>query len=508
VTFGGSFPAGALFLEEVRNTADERGALRSLGRRAWLIALCALLAAGSALVWSLLQAKEYSATAKLFVPSTGTKGVPSWQAAANNAELISQDSVAKAAADDVGGGVTPDQILSSVGVDSSQDTNVLSVTATASDPRRAAAIANAFVDNSGRAFKGDEVDVLTRASVPASPSSPNVARNTAFGGILGLLLGAVVALLLARFDRRLRRSDELEETVGVPVLGSVPESRALASFVDGARPGKRPPGSPPFVDTEALRMLATRLRYFGKDRDFRSIIVTSALPREGKTTIAANLAMTEADSGSRVLLVEADLRRPALASIEGLHRLPGLAELLSGQSTLDGALQQVGDPSHPELAARSLDVIVGGNAPSNPVEVLKSPNMAKLLEEVSVRYDLVVVDAPPLPLLADPIPLITLAGGVLVVAELGKVTRDDVARLLDQLRSLDAHVLGVVANRAPRGRDQRYSGYYRSDQGSLLRRFGRRRDGERNQRGSRTQRAPTVTPVAGGTKERAGGRGV
>ena len=253
-------------------------------------------------------------------------------------------------------------------------------------------------------------------------------------------------------------------------------------------------------------MLATRLRYFGEDRDSRSMVVTSALPREGKTTIAANLAMTEADSGSRVLLVEADLRRPALAAIEGLQRVPGLAELLSGQSTLDGTLQQVGDHSNRELAARSLDVIVAGNAPSNPVELLKSPNMAKLLEEVSVRYDLVVVDAPPLPVLADPIPLIKLAGGVLVVAQLGKVTRDDVARLLDQLRSLDAHVLGVVANRVPKGRDQRYSDYYGSDQLGRRPRFGRRRVGERDQDGSRTQAPPPTAPAPRGTGEQPGER--
>jgi capsular exopolysaccharide synthesis family protein len=280
--------------------------------------------------------------------------------------------------------------------------------------------------------------------------------------VLGLLLGGVLALLLGRFDRRVRNAGELGEAFGLPVLGNVPESRALAAFV-GDKGNNSPPEPLPFVETELFRMLGTRLRYFNSGSAFRSVVVTSALPREGKTTVAANLAMTEAGAGSSVLLVEADLRKPVLAVAEDLHRVPGLAEVLTGQSALARSLQRVAGHSHGQDPTRHLDVIVAGATPSNPVELIQSQDMATLLEEVSAAYDLVVVDAPPPTVLADAIPLIKLADGVLVVAQLREITRDDVARLREQLGSLDAHVLGVVANRTPKDREHGYGDYYRSD---------------------------------------------
>jgi polysaccharide biosynthesis transport protein len=482
--------------------ADQRGVLPALARRAWLIGLCAVLAGGSALVWSLREPGQYEATAELLVASGRAKGVPPWRVAANNPELIAQDSVAKRAAGELGEGVTGARVLDSVEVEGSAESDVISVTATDSDPQFAAQLANAFAESAGPAVKPNDAQILTRAEVPSLSSSPNVTTAAAVGAILGVLLGAVLALLMDRLDRRVRSTAELEEAFGLPVLGAVPQSRALASFVDGAGSNKGPPAPPPFVEAEAFKMLAARLRHLGVDRESRSVIVTSALPREGKTTIAANLAMTEADTGSRVLLVEADLRRPALAAAEGLQRLPGLAELLTGQSTLDVTLQQVADHSNGERAARPLEVIVAGNAPSNPVELLESTKMATLLGELSGRYDLVVVDGPPVAVLADTIPLITRAGGVVVVAQLRKVTEDDVARLRDQLRSLDARVLGVVANRVPKGREHAYSYYYGSDQLGPRARFGLRRASARDQDGSRSQAPASAAPIQPGTGER------
>jgi capsular exopolysaccharide synthesis family protein len=216
----------------------------------------------------------------------------------------------------------------------------------------------------------------------------------------------------------------------------------------------------PFEEAEAFRMLRTRLRYFATDRELRSLVVTSAVRGEGKSTVARNLASTVTASGSRVLLVEADLHGPTLARDLGLRPAPGLAEALRAGSPVEEAIQPipVEDRSNGELPGRSLDVLVAGATPPNPSELLESGDMADLLRGLADRYELIIIDTPAAAVLADAIPLMKLADGVIVVGELGRTTLDDAIQLREQLETFDLPVLGVVANRI-RGnrRGSRYS---------------------------------------------------
>jgi capsular exopolysaccharide synthesis family protein len=270
---------------------------------------------------------------------------------------------------------------------------------------------------------------------------------------LGLLVGVSLALLLERHDRRLRQPKEFEDTFGMPVLTEVPESKALARSNNGLAE---------LLDTEggAFQMLRARLRYFNVDRDINSVLVTSAAPAEGKTTVAWNLAASAAGAGLRTILIEADFHQPTIATRTETRTQPGLSELLSDQSSLQSTVQRVTveDRQNGKDGVRSLEVIVAGSHPPNPVELLESHGMAGLIEKLSASHDMVVIDSPPLPILADAIPLVRMVNGVIVVGRVNKTTRDQAQALHAQLESLEAPMLGVVANRATRGRG--YYGYY------------------------------------------------
>jgi capsular exopolysaccharide synthesis family protein len=237
-----------------------------------------------------------------------------------------------------------------------------------------------------------------------------------------------------------RDPKEIEEMFGRPILGAIPQTRGL----------ELPEAGPAVLDppaAEAFRMLRANLRYFNIDRDVQSVLVTSAAPADGKTTVAWNLATTAAGAGESVLLVEADLRHPRLASRLGLLGSPGLSTVLAGQAELDEVVQEmpVGDRAGGG-GVRTLEVVLAGPLPPNPSDLLESDRMRQVLAAAERRYDLVVVDTPPTSIVSDAIPIIEQVGGVIVVGRLAKTTREGAMHLRNQLRNLDAQVLGVVVN--------------------------------------------------------------
>lgn len=196
-------------------------------------------------------------------------------------------------------------------------------------------------------------------------------------------------------------------------------------------------------------MLRANLRYFNVDRPIRSVLVTSAAPGDGKSTVTWNLAAATAQAGGAVLLIEADLRHPSLASpANDLWPAPGLSNVLSGQTDVSEAIQTtaVGEPSEPSSKGRTMDVLVAGPLPPNPADLVESERMRSLLRDTVGRYDLVVIDTPPTSVVSDAIPLINEVDGVIVVARLGKSTRDSAVHLCHQLEQLNAHTLGIVMN--------------------------------------------------------------
>jgi polysaccharide biosynthesis transport protein len=472
-----------------------------LRRRASTILIVTLLAGGAAAVLALANGDSYESTAKLLFRQTvgpGLTGIgfpvgapDADNLAANNIELVDSRRVAVVTARELRGrgiDTSADDVEADVLVAGSKDSDVVNVTAQADSAERAQQIAATYAQTAvalgeaddrgqaarvlasldkqwselskrerkgpaGRRLEEDRArlrtliaagtgspQIIQPAYLPTGQSS-NVLQTILLGLLFGVVLGVALALLRDQADRRLHRAEDVSGAFEAPVVTTVPRHRKLKTH---ARYGDLPPEV-----AEAFRMLQVNLRY-GRDQPVRTVLVTSSRSREGKTTVAWNLASAAASSGLSVVLVEADMRRPALAKRYGLDPGPGLAEVLRGDIATSAALQPV-FPSPTDAAGNGrpsgrLQVIVAGNAPHDPWALTQSPAMEGLLEVLTEHHDLVVFDTPPITHVADAVSLLGRVDGVIVTASLNNTRGPDAERLRNQLASLDAPVLGVVAN--------------------------------------------------------------
>ena len=282
-------------------------------------------------------------------------------------------------------------------------------------------------------------ELVQRASVPKEPSSPDLRRNIILGILLGGVLGLGLGALRERFDQSIKSEEELEQVYGAPVLVRLPRSSKL----DRNLHLERTP------EAEAFRILRANLRYFDVDSRLKSVLVSSPVSGDGKSTIARGLASTMAAVGDHVVLVEADLHKGTSPTL-GVPADVGLSSVLSGVP-LDEALVHVdvGDE-------RRLTVLPGGPVPPNPVALLESNRMAELLTMLERRFELVIIDSPALSHVSDARPLVGEVSGVLIVSAIGRTGRRAAVDFRKQLELLEGNPLGVVANMASMPR----SGYY------------------------------------------------
>ncbi len=280
------------------------------------------------------------------------------------------------------------------------------------NPTRAAQIANAVGQELAKAA-GDlspqkedgteavQATTIEEAQVPDKASSPKILQNLGVGLIVGLLLGLGVAVLRHVLDTRVRNEDDVRAVTASPILGVVAYDQDVPSHPVILR------DQPLAAPSEAVRRLRTNLQFIDIANRPKSIVISSSIPGEGKSTIAINLAVSLADTGARVILVDADLRRPSIAEYLGIEGGVGLTTVLIGRAEVEDVVQPLGKTS--------LDLLPAGQIPPNPSELLGSMAMADLLERLSASYDMVLLDSPPLLPVTDAVVLSNLAGGALVV---------------------------------------------------------------------------------------------
>jgi polysaccharide biosynthesis transport protein len=263
---------------------------------------------------------------------------------------------------------------------------------------------------------------------------------------LGLIFGLGLAFVLERLamDSKVRRPEDLETIYGLPLLGAVPTSGALAN-AKGKRDRR---ATLPPAEAEVFRMLRARLRFLNSGRDLRTLLVTSTAAGEGKTTIARHLAEAAAGAGARVLLLEADLRHPTLAQQLDIEHGPGLTEVLNEAVPLNEAIRSVELHSLPgEGSARlTLDVLVCHGTPPNPGQLIEGHAMSVVLDRAKSTYDFVVIDTPPLAAVSDAFPLLHQVDGAVVVSWIGRSRRDTSELLHRTLESSGVLQVGVIAN--------------------------------------------------------------
>ncbi len=444
---------------------DLRDYLTILRTRWMLIAICVLITLGLAAAYTWTSTKQYTSSARLFISTSNSAddnqalqgGQFSLQRVKSYADLLTGEAIARRVVDSLDLDEDPRDLAEQISASSALDTVILAVRVTDPSPVRAKtltdAVATEFVGYvaeletpPGRDEATIKATIVDGATTPTSPVSPNPKRNLALGLILGLLLGAGIAVLRATLDTTIKSTRQLEELVEAPVLGTIafdPDaiSTPLISGLDTYAPR-----------AEAFRVLRTNLQFIDPDAHHKVFVVTSSLPGEGKTTTAINLALALAEGGEKVALVEGDLRRPKISEYLRLESAVGLTTVVIGRLELDDAIQQT---AHDGLA-----VLTSGATPPNPAELLKSSATAALITSLREKYDIVLIDAPPLLPVTDGALLAAQADGALLVVRHGKTTTDQLAVAVDRLEAVGAAPVGVIFNMTPaKGGDAYGYGY-------------------------------------------------
>jgi polysaccharide biosynthesis transport protein len=283
--------------------------------------------------------------------------------------------------------------------------------------------------------------VIEEAVVPGSPIRPNKPQNIMFAGLLGVFLGLCLALLQELLDDRINSPEEAERVLRIPNLGHVPlvEEEGLRLIRDIST-------FSPLM--ESYRSLRTNINFAAVGSTLKSVVVTSSVPAEGKSTTAANLAMAMALDGKRVIIVDADLRRPSLHKLFRLESSPGLTDVLVGTHEIEDVIRPSG--------VENVHVIAAGSPPPNPAELLGSARMVELISQLEGMSDIVLFDSPPALAVADGVVLAARTNGVLLVIGYGETKKTNTRKAVELLRRANARVLGTVLNRI----EGPSSGYY------------------------------------------------
>lgn len=445
---------------------DLRDYLRVL-RRYWLIVvsltLAGLLIGGMA---SVLVKPTYIAETQLFVALQSSGSVQELQQGntfsqarvQSYVKTVTTPVVIQPAIDSLGLSVTADQLSGRVKASTDLNTVLINISVEDESPVQAAAIAQAIstslikaVDTLERPKNGGPspvgLSIIRPALAPPSAAAPNTRLNLLSGLVLGLIVGLGAAVLRSILDNRIRGEADLRLVTDAPLLGGIAfGSDAVAKPLLTQIPTQSP-------RAESFRQLRTNMHFANVSGHAKSVVVTSSLPGEGKSTTAANLAIALSQAGQKVCLVDADLRRPSIDVYLGLERNAGLTTAIIGEMDINDLLQPWG--------ADDLFVLTAGQLPPNPSELLGSDSMRDLIERLESAFDTVIIDAPPLLPVTDAAVLSQQVGGVVVVVGSQRVRRPELERSLKALNLVGADVLGIVLNRIPsKGPDAYAYDYY------------------------------------------------
>lgn len=419
------------------------------------LAIGALLGFG----YTLLQPKVYASTATGYVivgdgagigdvisGSTAAKEKASAYLAFVNSGPVADEIVA--ANPDLN--LTRGQVQGNLTATVDADSALIRVSATGNTPQAAQALANssleavAKVANSLEGSSTVRVIPLEDATVSSTPVSPDTKKLTGMGAIAGFTLVLAVIFLRRTIDTKLRTREDATKATDAGVLGVLPlsdeltEENILHSDSD-------------HVSQEAIRQMRTNLRFVNVDNPPKSLIVTSAEPGEGKSTVSTSIARALADAGEPVIIIDADLRRSTIAKKFKIDSKVGLTQVLADQVELADAVRQFEDTQ--------LFILPAGRIPPNPSELLGSDKMRQLIAELSGEFT-VIVDVPPVLPVTDATLLSTAVDGVVLVGSVGKTRKENLAEAAANLRKVSANLLGVVINRAPRtGLGNSYYGF-------------------------------------------------
>lgn len=418
-------------------------------------------------IYVALATPVYTAKAVVFLSMSGSDSVgdlytgTNYTAAAarSYAQITTTPKVLAPVIQDLGLNTTADQLAAQVTTTIPANTSLIQVSVTNSDAEKSREIAQAVADSLVATVKNlSPVDtnqkstitatVVTPATTPTSQTSPQMALTLALGVVAGLAVGVALAVLRKTLDVIIRSEEDVKSVTDHSIIATIP-------FDTGFYSGRDPlilRSSPTSIAAEQFRRLRTNLQFLAIGSNKRRVfLVTSSVPGEGKSTVAINIAASLAEIGDRVLLIDADMRRPSVARYLNLEGSVGLTTILLGKATLREVIQPLG-PNAP-------DVLPLGSIPPNPAELSGSRAMWNLVEQSIKEYDSVIIDSAPLVPVTDTAVLSSFAAGAIVVTASGKVPSPQLREALESLDKVNTPVMGIVMNMV-RGRHNNNSYYY------------------------------------------------
>ena len=466
-------------------------------RRRWRsVVLVFLLGLGVAAGVSYALTPQYESTAKVIVSVNASNASEASGAAfflqnrvQSYADLARSTELAERVIDVLDLEMTPAELSDQISTEVVEETSVISITVSDEDPNEAQTIADvvttefkAYAEEIETIGEGGESQIALNVTDPpefnGSPVSPDWILNLLAGGLIGLLIGLALAVSRELLDRTVRTADHIAEVTDAPVLASVGfdnDIRTAPLLTDLGAFAAR---------TEAFRLLRTNLQFIDIDQRARVLVVTSAVPGEGKTMTSTNLAVALAQTGRTVLIIDADLRRPRVASTLGVDPAVGLTTALVGKTQIEDAIQ-VHEPS-------GLHVLASGAKPPNPTEILQSRVTHDLIRRLRQSYDMIIIDAPPLLPVADASVLSTLADGSILVVRHGQTTRDQINEAVNRVNQVGGRLYGVVVNMVAKRAIGSYYYYYYEETSPV-------RDGGKSRK--EAPKGRTAAPKTGGTRK-------
>lgn len=482
---------------------DLRRMLDAVIHRVWIVMLVSILCAAIAFVGTLfLITPQYQSSAMFYV-NNSSFSVGDASVSISSGDITASKSLVntyivilntKETLDDVidyaGVDLTYTEVIDMIDAESVDDTEVFRVVVTNPNPKEAEAIANAIAyilpKRISSIVEGTSAKVVDAAVLPSTPSSPSYVMNTVIGLMLGFILTVGTIVLREMVDISIRAEDDIALVSEHPVLASIPDmaSPSKGGYYYGYGKQKRQPaagqqkktaligGDISFAASEAYKLLRTKLQYsFADEKACRVIGISSAMTGEGKSLTAVNLAHTLSQLDKRVILIDCDMRRPSLSVKLPIAKKPGLSGYLSGQNHLDSLIQPCGISGD----EHAFQVIASGQNPPNPVELLSSARMARLLERLRDMYDYVILDLPPVGEVSDALAVAKETDGILLVVRQNYCSRVALSATVRQFEFLETRLLGIAYNctiedggYGKRYYKKYYKKYYRKYEGSYM----------------------------------------
>lgn len=433
--------------------------LSIIWKRLWIIILITILAtAASGLVSYYVLGPEYETytTLMLSKPSNRVASIEAIQyddillnqrLVSTYGEIVKSRLVSNEVISNLNLKSTPEQLEKKVKVTLVSDTEIIKIVVNDNNPELAAIIANeiaqVFKKNVVEIMKIENVQIIDKAEVPTTPVKPRPFLNMSIAGTLGMIIGMLLVFLIEYMDNTIRTASDVDKYLGFSVIGTVPKSKNKELIIYN---NLKSPVS------EAYRTLRTNIQFSSIDKIIKTMVITSSGPGEGKSTIISNLAISMALTEKKVLLIDADLRKPRMHHIFNMDNSYGLTTVLVESMDYKDSIRLTD--------IKGLDLLTSGPVPPNPVELLGSNKMKKLLETVAGEYDIVLLDTPPVGILTDAAVVSSKCDGVLLVCATGQTIIKAALTSKEHLQKVNANILGVVLNKVPINKTSFYKYYY------------------------------------------------